>query len=259
MKKPLCWGNPFFFPSYRNIGPPYIATLSLPGLTIGLPVWLFSTPVILNAGASDVRTPPTHQPHVDLSPSSLVRSPSISPSSPIEISKESNQIDRKKKKQKEKKKKQKGTKPPTTSDFGSKQPTAINSTGSVDEVMKIKMKNPKPKFPCIICKGDHFLRDCPGIPKVLDVWSSTSSTPSRHASDTPPTSDVKVGKKKTTVKFPCMLCKGDHYSHLCPCMDEASSLLENIQHPTSYHNISPNPLLFDRMLNPVPCLVNPID
>jgi hypothetical protein len=88
-------GESFVFP-YRNVGPPYIATLSLPGLTIGLSVWLFSTPVISNAGASDVSTPPTHQPHVDLSPSSLVRSPSISPYSPSESSQESSQIDKKK-------------------------------------------------------------------------------------------------------------------------------------------------------------------
>ena len=27
-------GEPFSFPSYENIGPPLIATLSLPGLTI---------------------------------------------------------------------------------------------------------------------------------------------------------------------------------------------------------------------------------
>jgi hypothetical protein len=73
------------------------------------------------------------------------------------------------------------------------------------------------------------------------------------------TSDIKVGNKKTTVKFPYMLCKGDHYSHLCPCMDEASSLLKNIQLPISYHNISPNPLLVDGMVNPVPSSVNPID
>jgi hypothetical protein len=36
-------GEPFVFPSYGNIAPPHIATLSLLGLTIGLPVWLFST------------------------------------------------------------------------------------------------------------------------------------------------------------------------------------------------------------------------
>jgi hypothetical protein len=52
-------GEPFVFPSYGNIGPPHIATLSLPGLTIGLPVWLFSTQVIPNAvSASFVSTSP---------------------------------------------------------------------------------------------------------------------------------------------------------------------------------------------------------
>jgi hypothetical protein len=52
-------GDPFVFPSYGNIGPPHIATLSLPGLTIGLPVWLFSTQVISNAvSASVTRTSP---------------------------------------------------------------------------------------------------------------------------------------------------------------------------------------------------------
>jgi hypothetical protein len=82
------------------------------GLTIGLPVWLFPTPVISNLpsasnapSASDVSTPPTHQPHVDFSPSSPIKSPSLSPSSPSEISKASSQVDKKKKKQKEKKKK----------------------------------------------------------------------------------------------------------------------------------------------------------
>jgi hypothetical protein len=95
-------GETFVFPSYKNIGPPYIATLNLPCLTIGLPVWFFSTLVISNAGASDVSTPPTHEPHVDLSPSSSIRSPSISHFSPSEISKVSSQVDKKKKKQKEK-------------------------------------------------------------------------------------------------------------------------------------------------------------
>ena len=69
-------GEPFFFPYYGNIGPPHIATLSLPGLTIGLSVWLFSTQVIPNVvSALVIRTSPQeHQPHVDPSPSSLVRS-----------------------------------------------------------------------------------------------------------------------------------------------------------------------------------------
>jgi hypothetical protein len=262
-----CPEEPFTFPSFGNIGPPYIATLSLRGLTIGLPVCLFPTLVILNIpsasaapNASDVSTPPTHQPHVEFSPSSPVKSPPLYPSSPSERSKASSQVDKKKKKQKETKKKNpKMTKPPTISDVGSKQPTTINHTGSVDEVDKIKMKNMKAKFPCSLCKGDHFLRDCPGLPKVLEMWSSTSSTFARHASDTPSTSDVKVGKKKTTVKFPCMLRERDHYSHLCPRMDEASSLLENIQVPTGYHKISANPSLVDGMVNPVQSSVNLVD
>ena len=133
----------------------------------------------------DVSTPPTHQPHVKFSPSSPIKYPSLSPSPPSEISKASSQVDQKNKKQKEKKKKSpKKTKAPTTSNVGSKQPTTINSTRSVDGVNKIKMKNLKSKFPCNLCKGDHFMRDCPSLIKVLEMWFSMSSTPAKHASDT---------------------------------------------------------------------------
>jgi hypothetical protein len=111
-------GEPFVFSSYENIGPPHLATLSLPGLTIGLSVWLFSTQVVLNAVSALVisTSPQENQPHVDPSPSSLViysspsslaRSSSISSSSPSEISQASNSVNKKKKKRKNKKKKNK--------------------------------------------------------------------------------------------------------------------------------------------------------
>jgi hypothetical protein len=111
-------GEPFIFPSYGNIGPPHIATLSLPGLTIGLPIWLFSTQVIPNVVSASVTStsPHEHQPHVDpspsspvrsSSPSSLARSPSISSSSSSESSQASNPVNKKKKKRKNKKKKNK--------------------------------------------------------------------------------------------------------------------------------------------------------
>jgi hypothetical protein len=246
-------GEPYTFPSFGNFGPPYIATLSLPGLTIGLPIWLFPIPVISNPpnvsttpNTLDVSTPPSYQPHVKFSPSSPIKSPSFSTSSSSERFKESSQVDQKKKKQKEKKKKRpKRNKTPKKLCVESQQIATVNSTGSVDEVNKIKIKNLKPKFPCSLCKGDHFLRDCPGIPKLLEMWSSTSVASADHANDTFSTSDVKVGKKKTTFKVPCMLCKGDHYSHLCPRMDEDSSLLEKLQLPKGYRNLSPNPLLVD--------------
>jgi hypothetical protein len=93
-------GEPYTFLSFGNFGPPYVATLSLPGLTIGLPVWFFPTPVIPNPpnvstapNTLDFGTPPTHQPHVKFSPYSPIKSPSISPSSPSERSKASSQVD----------------------------------------------------------------------------------------------------------------------------------------------------------------------
>jgi hypothetical protein len=167
-------GEPFFFPSYRNIGPPHIATLSVPGLTIGLPVWLFSTQVILNAvSASFVSTSPQeHQPHVDpspsspirsSSPSSLARSSSISSSSPSESSEASNPVDKKKKKRKNKKKKNKqGSKLPTAVRHVGKQPVTDNRVGSVDGV-KITQTTRKPKYPCRLCKGSHILKDFPSL------------------------------------------------------------------------------------------------
>jgi hypothetical protein len=87
----------------------------------------------------------------------------------------------------------------------------------------------------------------------------SSSAPASHVGDTPSTSDVKVGKKKTSIKFPCMLCKRDHYSNLFPRMDEASSLLEKLQLPTGYRKIIPNPSLVDGMVNSDPSPVILVD
>jgi len=106
-------GNPSPFPRFGNIGAPYMATLSLPGLTIGLPVWLFSTSLIQNFIISPQwSTPQTgkNQPPVDSKvdplPSSSVVSSSPSSSSPGESIGTSNQVAKKKKKRKKKKKKQ---------------------------------------------------------------------------------------------------------------------------------------------------------
>jgi hypothetical protein len=174
-------GEPFVFPSYRNVGPPYIATLSLPGLTIGFPVWFFFTSIILNAtNASVISTPPQeHQTHVDPSPSSLVRYSSpcslarssfISSSSPSEISEAHISVDKKKMKRKIKKKKTKqGSKLPTTARHVGKQLVTDNRDGSVDDT-KITQTTHKPKYPCRICKGRHLLKDFPSLAKVIESW-----------------------------------------------------------------------------------------
>jgi hypothetical protein len=273
-------GEPFVFPSYGNIGPPHIATLSLPGLTIGLPVWLFSTQVIPNAASASVvsTSPQEHQPHVDpspsspvrsSSPSSLARSPSVSSSSSSESSEPSNSVNKKKKKRKNKKKKIKqGSKPPTTVKHVGKQPVTVTRAGSVDDV-KIAQTTRKPKYPCRLCKGSHLLKDCPGLSKVIEVWSThprqpTSLASEQHADDLPSTSHDTVGKKKSRVKFPCLLCKGSHLTHLFPCMDEASKLLEDMtisqpQLPAAYRKLSLNPPVVDGMINQVPLSVSPVD
>jgi hypothetical protein len=91
-----------------------------------------------------------------------------------------------------------------------------------------------------------------------------SSTSEQHVDDFPSTSHDIVGKKKSRAKFPCMLCKGSHLTHLCPCMDEASKLLEDMnvsqpQLPTAYRKLSLNPPIVDGMINPVPLSVSPVD
>jgi hypothetical protein len=56
-----------------------------------------------------------------------------------------------------------------------------------------------------------------------------------------------------------MLCKGNHYSHLFPRMDEASSLLEKLQLPKGYRNLSPDSSLVDGLVNPVPSSFSLVD
>ena len=53
----------------------------------------------------------------------------------------------------------------------------------------------KVKFPCMLCIGDHLLRDCPGIPKALEVWSNgRPPLPLASGSQVGGTSSASVGK-----------------------------------------------------------------
>ena len=65
-------GMSFVSPPYGDVGTPFMATLNLHGLTIGLPVWLLSNPVIPNAPFVSNPGPLSYedQPHVNPSPSS---------------------------------------------------------------------------------------------------------------------------------------------------------------------------------------------
>ena len=86
------------FPPFGNVGAPYMATLSLPGLTVGFLVWLFSTSVVPNVSATGQSVPLPEKHHVDskvdLSPSSPV-SASSSSTFPSESFDSSNRVAKK--------------------------------------------------------------------------------------------------------------------------------------------------------------------
>ena len=68
-------GTPCTIPLTGNVGVPLMATLNLAGFTLGLSVWLFSTPTALNSpGASQISS--LYQGHENTaSPSPVVDSP----------------------------------------------------------------------------------------------------------------------------------------------------------------------------------------
>ena len=132
-------GNPSPFSSWGDIGSPYMATLSLPRIIIGLLVWLFSTFVIQNTVIIQQANQKPNGTEVTPSPSTSFVSPSPSSSLLGETSDTKNQVAEKKKKGKEKKKKP------------AKQGNNNSSSGENPHT-----KRSKPKTPCTICKGDHY-------------------------------------------------------------------------------------------------------
>ena len=89
-----------------------------------------------------------------------------------------------------------------------------------------------------------------------------SSTSEHHVDDTPSTSDPLIKGRKGKVINPCFLCKDMHFTYLCPLMDEASKLLEDIivSHqwlPIGYHNLSLDIPLVDQVVDSVSSVVDP--
>lgn len=141
----------------------------------------FSTSLVQNTTIPQQSNQQPDDTKVSPTPSTSFVSRSPSSSSLGEASNAKNQVTKKKKKGKEKKKKNQMAK-------------GGNHTSS--------SKNPhtapsKPKSPCVICKGDHYHRDCPCIPWILRDWSPrlhnlVSSTSDDHIESTPSTSENEV-------------------------------------------------------------------
>ena len=96
-------GNPSPFSSWGDVGAPHMATLSLPGLTIGLPVWLFSTSVVQNTVIPEQSSQQLDDTRVAPQPSTSSVSPSPLSPSLDKVGKAENQVTKKEKKGKEKK------------------------------------------------------------------------------------------------------------------------------------------------------------
>ena len=136
-------GNPSPFSSWGDVGAPQMATLSLPRLTIGLPVQLFSTSVLQNPVIPEQSNQQLDDTRVASQPSTSSNSPSPPSSSLDKADKAKNQVTEKKKKQKEKKEKKK--KEPKL-----KQDNQASSSENPHTAPS------KPKSPCVICNGDHY-------------------------------------------------------------------------------------------------------
>ena len=236
-------GNPSPFSCWGDIGPPHMATLSLPGLTIGLPVWLFSTNVV-----QTTTVPEQSSQQLDLSRATHQPSTSGNSSSPPSSSKGRAGKSQAPKEKKEKKKKEKKKKELKAN--GGKQRTSDRNphTALTDS-----------KSPCVICKGDHFHRDYPCIPRILRDWSPrlhkpVASTSDNHVECSPSTSESE-GQKGRAVP-PCQLCEGNHAIRRCPFLGEAKRVLEDrpvspSQLPPGYKKLEPSPSLVENPVDPL--------
>ena len=88
------------------------------------------------------------------------------------------------------------------------------------------------------------------------------STFAHHADNPPSTNDSVVKSRKGKVINPCFHCKEMHFTYLCPLMDEASKLLEDInvsfqRIPTCYCKLSLEPSLVDQVVDSVLTSVDP--
>ena len=126
-------GNPSPFSSWGDVRAPHMATLSLPGLTIGLLIWLFSTSVNQNTVIPEQPNQQLDDTRVPPKPSALFFSPSPSSSSLGKDSKTKNQVTEKKKKEPMEKR--------------------SNCASSRENPHTAPSK---PKYPCVIYKGDHY-------------------------------------------------------------------------------------------------------
>jgi hypothetical protein len=207
-------GDSCAFPFFRNVGVPLMATLSIPGLYVGLPVWLGTIPNVLNALDTYRLSTLCHGHHIDV-PSSTKSSPP-----PSACSSKSPATSNWKSKRNRKRKNRKKKSPTFVSHLGDRFST---SASHVEDQHPASASHVEDLHPA---STSHV----GGKSQVTASHTENRFVASAsHVIDSSPTSASHVGginyvekprRIARTPKFPCNIFKGDHLTHLCPGLPE---------------------------------------
>jgi hypothetical protein len=181
-------GDSCAFPFFRNVGVPLMATFYIPGLNVGLLVWLGTIPNVPNALDTSQLSALSHGNNVDVSSSGKASPP------PSPAFGESTITSNRKSKRSRKRKNRKKNSQTSASHVGDgsktfvshvedQHPPFTSHAGVIDSFEKPRRIGCKPKFPCNIFKGDHLTHLCFGLPKVRRLWSLSASSSDSESSE----------------------------------------------------------------------------
>jgi hypothetical protein len=222
-------GDSCAFPFFGNVGVPLMATLYIPELNVGLPVWLDTIPNVPNSLNTSQLRNLCHGHPVDVS-SSAKSSPPPSPASG-EITVTSNQKSKRNRKRKNRKKKS----PTSVSHVGDRSTTSASHVKDQHPASASYAGGTHPPSTSHARGESPFTASHTGNRSVASASHviDPSLTFASHVGEVQPTTASHVGGINSVqkprrigrkLKFPCKICKGDHLTHLCPGIPEVQRL-----------------------------------
>jgi hypothetical protein len=222
-------GDSCAFHFLGNVGVPLMPTLYIPGLNVGLLVWLGTIPNVTNSLDASRLINLIHGHPIYVS-SSTNSSPPPSPSSG-----ESTVTSNRKSKQNRKRKNRKTKSPTSVSHVGDR--SKISTSHIEDQhLASTSYAGGKNAPSASHAGGKHPVpashtgnRSVASVSHVIDP----SPTSAIHVGDVQPATAIHAGGIDSIdklrwigckPKFPCKLCKGDHLTHLCPSLLEVQRL-----------------------------------
>jgi len=253
-------GDPCACPFFGNVGTPFMATLNIPGLNVGLPIWLWSTPNIPNVLEAYQMNALFHGHHMGANCSSSFKDKYGIPFSLPSCNKKSQN----RRKRKSKKKNNSIHSSSTSVSYVGDEPSATAShTRGISLVTASHTSNSSSTSASHV--EDYPLASAShagGTSLVTTSHASNSSSTSAnhvgdeplsatshdggmshaskespssasHVQDSPQTTtghvgrlevDKKLGRRSFKPNFPCKICKGYHLTHLCPSIPEVQRI-----------------------------------